>query len=54
MKAIRATVLLSALLILSACGPLINIMEVDVRLPATRPLNKIGRASCRERVFRTV
>jgi len=43
MKAIRATVLLSALLILSACGPLINLMEVDVRLPATRPLNILGR-----------
>lgn len=43
MKAIRTTVLLSALLILSACGPLINIMEVDVRLPATRPLNILGR-----------
>ncbi|HOO42718.1 MAG TPA: DUF6340 family protein [Bacteroidales bacterium] len=43
MKAIRTTGLLSVLLLLSACGPLINIMEVDVRLPATRPINILGR-----------
>ncbi|MFA5301783.1 MAG: DUF6340 family protein [Bacteroidales bacterium] len=43
MKAIRTTGLLSVLLILSSCGPLINIMEVDVRLPATRPINIMGR-----------
>jgi hypothetical protein len=43
MKAIRTTGLLSVLLILSSCGPLINIMEVDVRLPATRPINIVGR-----------
>ena len=43
MKAIRTTGILAVLLMLSACGPLINILEVDVRLPATRPLNVLGR-----------
>ncbi|MEJ1729737.1 DUF6340 family protein [Escherichia coli] len=43
MKAIRTIGLLALLLITGACGPMINIMEVDVRLPATRPLNILGR-----------
>lgn len=43
MKAIRTTVLLAMLLLAGACGPMINILEVDVRLPATRPLNLAGR-----------
>lgn len=43
MKAIRTIGLLVLLLITGSCGPMINIMEVDVRLPATRPLNIMGR-----------
>ncbi len=43
MKAIRITGFLAVLLLLSSCGPLINIMEVDVKLPATRPINILGR-----------
>ncbi len=43
MKAIRMISLIVVLLLTGACGPMINILEVDVRLPATRPLNLPGR-----------
>jgi hypothetical protein len=43
MKTIRTIGLLAVLLLAGACGPMINILEVDVRLPATLPLNLSGR-----------
>ncbi|HQI30947.1 MAG TPA: hypothetical protein PLG35_08475, partial [Bacteroidales bacterium] len=43
MKTIRTISLLIALLLAGGCGPMINILEVDVRQPASRPMNIMGR-----------
>ncbi|MDD2538776.1 MAG: DUF6340 family protein [Bacteroidales bacterium] len=43
MKAIRTISLLALFCMTAACGPMINILEVDVRLPASRPINILGR-----------
>lgn len=43
MKAIRTVILITSLMLLGACGPVINILEVDVRLPAAKPLTLPGK-----------
>lgn len=43
MKAIRFIIYSAALVLLAACGPTINLLEVDVRLPAAKPLPLHGK-----------
>jgi len=46
MKTIRTISLLIALLLAGGCGPMINILEVDVRQPASRPMNIMSSRPC--------
>lgn len=43
MKVIRNLLLITTFALLGACGPVINILEVDVRLPAAKPLPLVGK-----------
>lgn len=43
MKAIRSFVFMLFLMLMASCGPVINILEVDVRLPAAKPLPLLGK-----------
>jgi len=43
MRTLRFSIFMAGMLLTTACGPVINILEVDVKLPAKAPLEIIGK-----------
>ncbi len=43
MRTLRFSIFMAGLLLAAACGPVINILEVDVKLPAKAPLEIMGK-----------